>query len=142
MPSLTEQSIPPFPDDLPLADIYSVDFDKLKAGDEEEARKVFEASRGYGFFYLANTHIDYNFMFDVAEETFNLPLDTKMKYEMGNTGSYFGYKMSGSNYVDEKGTPDKSEFYKSVRFAEKPFAMTMNIQLTLLKPPVAYQKTT
>ena len=112
MPSLTEKSIPPFPEDMPVADIYSVDYEKLKTGDQDEAKKVFEASRGYGFFYLSNTHIDYNFMFDLAEETFNLPIDTKMKYEMGNTGSYFGYKMSGSNYVDEKGTPDKSEFYK------------------------------
>lgn len=109
MPSITEQSIPPFPDDVVTADIYSVDYDQLRAGNEEEATKVFDASRGYGFFYLSNTHIDYNFMFDLAEETFDLPLDTKMKYEMGNTGSYFGYKMSGSNYVDENGTPDKSE---------------------------------
>ena len=50
-------------------------------------------------------------MFDLANETFKLPLDEKMKYEMGNTGRYFGYKMSGSNYVDSTGTPDKSEFY-------------------------------
>lgn len=111
MPSRTEETIPPFPDDVPTADIYSVDFDKLDAGDKEEARKVFEASRGYGFFYLSNTHIDYNFMFDLANQTFKLPEDEKMKFEMGNTGSYFGYKMSGSQYVDDKGTPDKSEFY-------------------------------
>ncbi|KAK3708430.1 hypothetical protein LTR37_011526 [Vermiconidia calcicola] len=111
MPSRVEESIPPFPDDVPTADIYMVDFDQLSAGDEEEARKVFDASRGYGFFYLSNTHIDFNFMFDVANETFRLPLDEKMKYEMGNTGRYFGYKMSGSNYVDNKGTPDQSEFY-------------------------------
>lgn len=111
MPSRVEESIPPFPDDVPVADIYLVDFDKLTAGDQEEARKVFEASRGYGFFYLNNTHIDFDFMFDVANETFQLPLEEKMKYEMGNTGRYFGYKMSGSNYVDDKGTPDKSEFY-------------------------------
>ena len=119
MPSRVEETIPPFPSDLPTADIYSVDFNLLRDGDSEEARKVFDASRGYGFFYLSNTPIDYNFMFDVANETFRLPLDEKMKYEMGNTGSYFGYKMSGSNYVDEKGTPDKSEFYKyaSIRYA-------------------------
>jgi isopenicillin N synthase-like dioxygenase len=111
MPSRIEDSIPPFPDDVPTADIYTVDFDKLRDGDAKEAQKVYEASRGYGFFYLSNTHVDYDFMFDVANETFKLPLDEKMKYEMGNTGSYFGYKMSGSNYVDSKGTPDKSEFY-------------------------------
>lgn len=112
MPSPAEKGIPPFPENLPVADIYSVDFDKLKAGNKDEAAKVFEACRGYGFFYLSNTHIDYEFMFDLAEETFNLPYDTKMKYEMGNTGAYFGYKMSGSNYVDEKGTPDRYEMYK------------------------------
>lgn len=111
MPSRIEESIPSFPDDVPTANIYTVDFDRLKDGDPEEARKVYEASRGYGFFYLSNTHVDYDFMFDLANETFKLPLDEKMKYEMGNTGRYFGYKMSGSNYVDSKGTPDQSEFY-------------------------------
>ena len=85
-----------------------------KDGDQDESRKVFDACRGFGFFYLTNTNIDYNFMFDLAQDVFDLPLDTKMKYEMGNTGAYYGYKMSGSNYVDEKGTPDKSEFYKFV----------------------------
>lgn len=112
MPSLKEKDIPAFPNDLPLADIYFVDYQKLKAGDQDESRKVFDACRGFGFFYLTNTNIDYNFMFDLAQDVFDLPLDTKMKYEMGNTGAYYGYKMSGSNYVDEKGTPDKSEFYK------------------------------
>jgi hypothetical protein len=115
MPSRVEESIAPFPDDVPVADIYTVDFDKLSAGDAEEARKVYDASRGYGFFYLSNTHVDHEFMFDLANETFKLPLDEKMKYEMGNMGGYFGYKMSGSNYVDSKGTPDKSEFYNISR---------------------------
>ena len=30
---------------------------------------------------------------------------------MGSQGGYFGYKTSGSQYVDEKGTPDCSEFW-------------------------------
>lgn len=67
--------------------------------------------QGYGFFYLRNTHVDSEFMFDLADEVFRLPLDEKMKYEMGSKGGYFGYKMSGSQYVDEKGTPDCSQFY-------------------------------
>jgi isopenicillin N synthase-like dioxygenase len=111
MPSKIDDSMAPFPDDVPVADIYEVDFEKLSAGDKEEARKVFDASRGYGFFYLSNTHIDYQYMFDVAQETFDLPLDEKMIYEMGNQGGYFGYKMGGSNYIDDKGTPDNMEFY-------------------------------
>ena len=111
MPSRIDETMAPFPDDVPVADIYEVDFEKLSAGDKEEARKVFDASRGYGFFYLSNTHIDYQYMFDVAQETFDLPLDEKMIYEMGNQGGYFGYKMGGSNYIDDKGTPDNMEFY-------------------------------
>lgn len=106
-------SIPPFPDNVPTADISFVDFDKLSIGDKNEARKVLEAAQGYGFFYMANTHVDYDFMFDLADDTFKLPLEEKMKYEIGSGGRYFGYKMSGSQYVDEKGTPDCSEFYNA-----------------------------
>lgn len=112
MPSEAETSIPPFPTDIPTASISSVDFDLLTDGNEDEARKVFDAARGYGFFYLDNTHIDYDFMFDLANETFALPVEEKMKFEMGATGRYFGYKMSGNSIVDEKGMPDCSEFYK------------------------------
>ena len=111
MPSKINDPLPPFPSDVPVADIYEVDYDSLASGDATEAQKVFDASRGYGFFYLRNTHINYQYMFDVAKETFDLPLDEKMKYEMGNQGGYFGYKMGGSNYIDDKGTPDNMEFY-------------------------------
>ena len=52
-----------FPDDVPVADIAMVDFDLLRAGNSDEAKKVFDAARGYGFFYLRNTGIDSAFMF-------------------------------------------------------------------------------
>jgi hypothetical protein len=136
MPSKVQQTIPPFPEDVPTADIHTIDFDLLQDGDASEARKVYEASKGYGFFYLSNTHVDYDFMFDLANDTFTLPLDEKMKYEMGNTGRYFGYKMSGSNYVDSKGTPDKSEFYNiskddvmgNGQYAEQPLEHPLTIE--------------
>lgn len=50
-------------------------------------------------------------MFDLANKIFTLPHAEKMKYDMGTTGHYFGYKRSGAMFVDEKGTPDQSEFY-------------------------------
>jgi hypothetical protein len=136
MPSRTSDTLPPFPSDAPVADIYEVDYDKLASGDSTEAQKVFDASRGYGFFYLRNTHINYQYMFDVAQETFSLPLDEKMKYEMGNQGGYFGYKMGGSNYIDDKGTPDNMEFYNVSkddvmgigRYKEEPLAHPETIQ--------------
>ena len=106
MPSRLAPSIPPFPSSIPTADISSVDYDLLLAGNKHESQKVFDAARGYGFFYLSNTHIDAAFMFALANKTFALPLEEKMKYEMGSTGGYFGYKMSGSTVVDERGTAD------------------------------------
>jgi isopenicillin N synthase-like dioxygenase len=109
MPSLS--SIPPFPTNVPVAHIHTVDFDALASGDKQQADLVYRAATGYGFFYLKNHHVDYDFMFDLANRVFSLPLEEKMKYDMGTTGHYFGYKRSGAMYVDEKGTPDHSEFY-------------------------------
>ena len=50
-------------------------------------------------------------MFDLANSVFKLSYEEKMKYDMGSTGDYFGYKRSGSQYVDENGTSDHSKFY-------------------------------
>lgn len=50
-------------------------------------------------------------MFDLADAIYSLSNDEKMKYDMGTTGHYFGYKRSGAMFVDDKGTPDQSEFY-------------------------------
>ena len=111
MSSRTEREIPPFPDDVPTANIITVDFDLLKQGDQSQAKAVFDAARGYGFFYIKNHHVDSDFMFDLANELFNLPQEEKDKYDMGTTGGYFGYKRSGAQYIDEKGTKDQSEFY-------------------------------
>lgn len=77
MPSRVGETLPSFPDDVPTADIYTVEFDRLNNGDAEEAPKFFEASRGCGF--LSNTHIDNKFMFDMANETFQHLLDEKME---------------------------------------------------------------
>lgn len=107
----TENSIPAFPNDVPTADIATADFSLLAAGDEASAQAVYNAARGYGFFYLNNHSVDSNFMFDLADSVFKLPYEEKMNYYMGSTGGYFGYKRSGSQYVDENGTPDHSEFY-------------------------------
>lgn len=109
MPSQAE--IPPFPSGLPTATINTIDFDALAAGSATQSRLVYEAATGYGFFYLTNHHIDHAFMFSLASEVFSLPQDEKNKYDMGTTGHYFGYKRSGAMIVDDKGTPDQSEFY-------------------------------
>lgn len=103
--------IPPFPSDIPTADMVTVDFQELVKGDQNAAQAVYNAARGYGFFYMKNHQVDSNFMFGLADQVFRLPSEEKDRYDMGTTGGYFGYKRSGSQYVDKKGTPDHSEFY-------------------------------
>ncbi|KIX99381.1 uncharacterized protein Z520_04957 [Fonsecaea multimorphosa CBS 102226] len=104
-------NIPPFASDVPVADIATVDFDLLTQGDPEQARILLHSCQNYGFFYLSNHHVDSGFMFDLADGVFSLPLDEKLKYDMGTTGHYYGYKRSGAMFVDDKGTKDHSEFY-------------------------------
>lgn len=58
---LSQETIPPFPSNLPTADIHTVDLSALADGSQEESRKVYEAATGYGFFYLANHGVDYDF---------------------------------------------------------------------------------
>ena len=105
-------TIPPFPTStLPTATIHTIDFDLLSRDDPEQSALVHSAATGYGFFYLTNHHVDHEFMFSLAQKVFDLPLPEKMKYDMGSTGHYYGYKRSGGFVVDDKGTPDHSEFY-------------------------------
>ncbi|TKA55488.1 hypothetical protein B0A49_11457 [Cryomyces minteri] len=108
-------SIPPFPDHVPTADITTVDFDFLSRGDQAEARKGQDVARGNGFFYVKNHPVNSDFMFDLANKVFQLPLDEKLKHDMGTKGRHSGCKRSGSQYADEKGTPDQSEFYNVSR---------------------------
>jgi isopenicillin N synthase-like dioxygenase len=103
--------IPPFPSGLPVADIATIDFDLLSQGDKSQSQALLHSCQNYGFFYLSNHHVDSSFIFNLANEVFSLPLAEKMKYDMGTTGKYFGYKRSGGFFVDDKGTKDHSEFY-------------------------------
>ncbi|KIW17007.1 hypothetical protein PV08_04198 [Exophiala spinifera] len=105
------EGIPPFPSDVPVADISTVDFDLLSEGDPEQARILLHSCQNYGFFYLSNHHVDSRFMFSLADAVFSLPPEEKLRYDMGTTGHYYGYKRSGAMFVDDKGTKDHSEFY-------------------------------
>ena len=108
MPSI-RQLIPPFPEHLPTADLIVLDFDLLSTGDEAECRRFFEACKEKGFFYLKNHHVDTPAAFNFGRELFDLPLEEKEKYAMGEGGNYLGYKRLGGFVVDAKGTPDSQE---------------------------------
>ncbi|KAJ3552761.1 hypothetical protein NM688_g3982 [Phlebia brevispora] len=104
--------LPPFPEDIPTHPLLVIDYQLLKEGDEAEISRLWDAATTIGFWYLKNHGADQEVdgMFEMGEKTMSLPLDEKMKFEWGDEGGTFGYKASGSNAVDEKGTRDTVEF--------------------------------
>ncbi|THH10585.1 hypothetical protein EW145_g1235 [Phellinidium pouzarii] len=109
--------LPPFPDDIPTHPLLVVDFALIKAGNTQEIDKLWEAATGLGFWYLKNHGADREVeqMFEMGEETMDLPLEEKLKYTQGAQGNEnavgtFGYKAAGEYITDEKGSPDTVEY--------------------------------
>lgn len=50
-------------------------------------------------------------LFSIGKEVFDLPVEEKIKYDLKDQGSYFGYKGYGQGIIDAKGTKDRNEFY-------------------------------
>lgn len=103
---------PPFPEDVPTVPLLVVDYQLIKAGNEAEVDKLWEAATQLGFWYLKNhgAEDDAEQMFQMGKETMNLPLGEKLKFEQGDAGLSFGYKAAGANAVYETGTRDAVEF--------------------------------
>lgn len=97
-----EEKIPPkqstmsarFPASIKPAELDVVDFERLCRGDEQESKKLFAAATSNGFFFLRNHGVlsESESMYELAKTTFALPLPEKMKFDMGTTGGYFGYR--------------------------------------------------
>ncbi|KAK5999593.1 hypothetical protein QM012_005250 [Aureobasidium pullulans] len=50
-------------------------------------------------------------LFRVGKSVFDLPVEEKVKYDLKDQGSYFGYKGYGQGVIDAEGTKDRNEFY-------------------------------
>ncbi|THW30602.1 Clavaminate synthase-like protein [Aureobasidium pullulans] len=50
-------------------------------------------------------------LFKVGQGVFDLPVEEKVKYDLKDHGSYFGYKGYGEGVIDAQGTKDRNEFY-------------------------------
>ncbi|KEQ65455.1 Clavaminate synthase-like protein [Aureobasidium melanogenum CBS 110374] len=140
MHDLAEQSeadlnflnLPPFPEHVPTAPLLRISLSKLKQGDPEEIDKLWKACCELGFFYLdlrgaSDSHkshpmssVDVNGeqllqdaedLFRVGKSVFDLPVEEKVKYDLKDQGSYFGYKGYGQGVIDAAGTKDRNEFY-------------------------------
>ncbi|TBU40924.1 Clavaminate synthase-like protein [Dichomitus squalens] len=111
MPGLT--TFPPFPENIPTHPLIVVDYHLIQAGKDGEISKLWKAATELGFWYLKNHGMDEDVeaMFDMGREAMVLPLDEKMKYELGDEGGSFGYKAAGVQAIDERGTRDTAEFW-------------------------------
>jgi len=99
--------LPPFPEDVVTHPLVVVDYLKIKAGDQEEIDKLYNAATGLGFWYLKNHGIDEaEEIFNIGADTMALPLEEKMKYSESGGDNVFGYKAAGVCVIDEKGNTD------------------------------------
>ncbi|KAK4053174.1 hypothetical protein OIV83_001909 [Microbotryomycetes sp. JL201] len=111
MPALKETwPKEPFPEDLKSHPLLVVDYAQIQAGDQTAIDTLFKACSELGFFYLKNHGVDPEPMFEVGEQTFNLPMDELMKFEQGDSGMSAGFKYAGSTNVDKEGNVDTAYF--------------------------------
>ncbi|EJD06912.1 Clavaminate synthase-like protein [Fomitiporia mediterranea MF3/22] len=110
MPGLT---LPPFPDNIPIHPLLVIDYELLKAGDNDEIEKLWKAATELGFWYLKNHGADeeVNGMFDWGAETMALPLEEKLKFAQGEGIKTYGYKPLGHVATNEYGSPDNIELF-------------------------------
>ncbi|EGN93564.1 hypothetical protein SERLA73DRAFT_78448 [Serpula lacrymans var. lacrymans S7.3] len=110
---MPEATLPPFPDDVPTHPLLIVDYERIKAGDQQEIDIMWKAATTLGFWYLGNHGADTQVtsMFEMGAETMALSMTEKLQFEQGDDGQSFGYKKAGANATDETGkTLDTAEF--------------------------------
>ena len=113
-------SLPPFPKDIPTADVPKFSLAKLSSGDSTYARKLFETCRTTGFFLLDmsgdetgdNMIKEIGDMFDITNDVFDLDTKEKSKYaqDIAN-GDFNGYVTP----VSEPGLPLASTVQKKTK---------------------------
>ena len=113
-------TLPPFPENIPTAPIASISLNKLLNSDDAEGKKVLEACKTFGFFYLdlSQSSVGQSLIDDseklhaLAQEAFKLPLEEKQKFALVKGVSLFGYKEAGTvKLTDKELRPDTTEFF-------------------------------
>lgn len=108
----TTSLFPPFPDNVPTHPLIVVDYERIRAGHSVEIDRLWQAATTLGFWYLKNHGTDaaVDDMFAMGDAVMRLPLEEKMKYEQGDEGNSFGYKVAGANATNAAGARDTIEF--------------------------------
>ncbi|KAK7757420.1 hypothetical protein SLS62_000433 [Diatrype stigma] len=110
--------IPPFPDDVPIAPMYTVSLASLRSGDDAAAKSVLCACQELGFFLLdlqgddevGKTMIEeIDQLFDAGTKIMSLPEDEKEQYLHDIPKSFLGFKPRGQAKT-ETNEPDRFEW--------------------------------
>ncbi|KAF8884276.1 Clavaminate synthase-like protein [Gymnopilus junonius] len=109
---MTVDTFPAWPEDVPTHPLLIIDYRLLRKKDPSEVDRLWEAATTLGFWYLKNHGADTAVaeMFDLGAAVMALPLEEMMKYEQGDQGESFGYKMAGGDVVSPSGELDTAEF--------------------------------
>ena len=99
MPHFTEfNTDPPFPNDVPVAELKYISLARLRSHDKAESEALFTACKEDGFFLLdlrgddkgEKILTEAGSLFDVGKTLFDLPHNVKMDSVMGGDRSVFG----------------------------------------------------
>ena len=91
---------PPFPQDVPTADVPKFSLAKLSSGDSAYTHQLFETCRSTGFFLLEMGGDDtgdkmieeIDAMFEISKNVFDLKIEEKSKYAQDTVnGKFAGY---------------------------------------------------
>ncbi|KAF4965266.1 hypothetical protein FSARC_6916 [Fusarium sarcochroum] len=115
-----DNTLPPFPENVPIVPIARISHTKLASSDKDEMKKMLKAAQADGFFYLdlTDSAVGQALLHEAEnglrfwKETLNLPLSHKMEYLAEKGKEMFGYKPAGA--VKKTGInarPDTTEFF-------------------------------
>lgn len=99
--------LPPFPENVPTAEVPKFSLSKLSSGDVIYASQLFETCRRTGFFLLDmggdktgdNMIKEIDTMFDISNNIFDLDIEEKGKYgQDAAKGRYTGYVSPTAQY--------------------------------------------
>ena len=108
MPTVEQFSkYPPFPTDVPVADLRCLSFRKLLADEESESERLFQSCREIGFFLLdlRGTSEGENMLkhaetaFDLNKKILELDQEELTKYAFQPPASLFGYVLQNRSGV-------------------------------------------
>lgn len=116
--TLNFTSIPPFPDDIPVAPLVRLSLSQLRSS-PAESQRFFAACQELGFFYLdlrgdeqgERLLDESDKLFEVTEKLHEISTEELNKYNYRKFGDYMGYKGMGTNVVDGNGNLDRNQFY-------------------------------